>query len=54
MFSREMTRRSLKLGLALTVALGLGACARNSDDAAAARAPDSAGPRPPARRRTSP
>jgi peptidoglycan-associated lipoprotein len=34
MFSREMTRRSLKLGLALTIAVGLGACARNSDDAA--------------------
>jgi peptidoglycan-associated lipoprotein len=35
MFSREMTRRSLKLGIALTVALGLGACARNADDAGA-------------------
>jgi peptidoglycan-associated lipoprotein len=34
MNSREMTRRSFKLGLALTVALGLGACARNTDDAA--------------------
>jgi peptidoglycan-associated lipoprotein len=34
MFSREMTRRSLKLGLALTAALAMGACARNSDDAA--------------------
>jgi peptidoglycan-associated lipoprotein len=36
MFSREMTRRSLKLGIALTVALALGACARNADDANAA------------------
>jgi peptidoglycan-associated lipoprotein len=32
MISREMTRRSFKLGLALTVALGLGACARNAED----------------------
>jgi peptidoglycan-associated lipoprotein len=36
MISREMTRRSMKLGLALTVALGLGACARGTDDAAGA------------------
>jgi peptidoglycan-associated lipoprotein len=34
MKTREMTRRSLKLGLALTIALGLGACARGTDDAA--------------------
>jgi peptidoglycan-associated lipoprotein len=31
MFSREMTRRSLKLGIAFAIALGLGACARNAD-----------------------
>jgi peptidoglycan-associated lipoprotein len=34
MISREMTRRGLKLGLALTLALAMGACARNADDAA--------------------
>ncbi len=34
MFSREMTRRSLRLGLALTAALAMSACARNADDAA--------------------
>ncbi|MGL4241115.1 MAG: peptidoglycan-associated lipoprotein Pal [Beijerinckiaceae bacterium] len=34
MFSREMTRRGMKLGLALTVALAMGACARNSADEA--------------------
>lgn len=33
MFSRDMTRRSLQLGLALTVALAMGACARTPDDA---------------------
>jgi peptidoglycan-associated lipoprotein len=44
MFTRETTRRSLKLGLALTIALGLGACARNAEDAnAGARAGFGAG-----------
>jgi peptidoglycan-associated lipoprotein len=35
MFSREMTRRSFKLGLALTLAMAMAACARNPDDAGA-------------------
>jgi len=35
MISRDLTRRGLHLGLALTAALALGACARNSEDAAA-------------------
>ncbi len=44
MFSRETTRRSLKLGLALTAALAMGACARNPEDAnAGARAGFGAG-----------
>jgi peptidoglycan-associated lipoprotein len=34
MFSREMTRRSFKLGLALTVGVALGACARTNQDQA--------------------
>jgi peptidoglycan-associated lipoprotein len=39
MTSRGMTRRSLQLGLALTFALGLGACARNAaEDGAGAGA----------------
>jgi peptidoglycan-associated lipoprotein len=36
MFSSDMTRRSFKLGMALTVALALGACARNNQDGAGA------------------
>jgi peptidoglycan-associated lipoprotein len=35
MLSNEMTRRSVKLGLALTIALAMGACARNSTEGAA-------------------
>jgi peptidoglycan-associated lipoprotein len=34
MFAHETTRRSVKLGIALAIALGLGACARNPDDTA--------------------
>jgi peptidoglycan-associated lipoprotein len=37
MVSREMTRRSFKLGMALTVALALGACARNNQDGTGAQ-----------------
>jgi peptidoglycan-associated lipoprotein len=34
MFSSLMSRRSMKLGVALTIALSLGACARNNADGA--------------------
>ena len=33
MIAREVTRRSFKLGMALTIAMALGACARNNTDA---------------------
>ncbi len=35
MISRELSRRSFKLAMAMTVALALGACARNNQDGAA-------------------
>jgi peptidoglycan-associated lipoprotein len=38
MFNSEMTRRSVKFGIALTVALAMGACARNNADGAGGNA----------------